>query len=156
MNAMRETVLTVCVVLIAIELFARLVPKTAMLNYVRGLIAVILLLSAVSTISGLDIRLPTAGELAADENSALNEYLSQNYEETVKRQAKNYLTGLLETIEVAPREIQIFTDKNTDGSIIITKIQIVAAYEVDRTRALALLKNVVGKETELEVKLHGT
>lgn len=155
MNTIQETALTVCVVLIGTELFARLVPKNSMLNYVRGLIFVILFLSAASAVSGLDFSLPPAGALTAEGNGELAEYLSHSYEDTVKTETRAYITGLLQTIEVTPKEIRIYTERNEEESISIKKITVITAYETDSARSKALLKNVVGKETVVEVKQDG-
>ena len=56
MNTLKATVLTVCIFLVAAEIIARFCPKNEMINFIRGLISVLLLISAVSSLFHLDIN----------------------------------------------------------------------------------------------------
>lgn len=155
MNTVQETALTVCTVLIGTELVGRLVPKNSMMKFVRGLVFIVLLLSAGAAIGKVDFQLTSPGSMAAFDNSELSEYLSQSYEDNVKQQVHTYIKGLLETIEVVPEEIQIYTNRDSADTITVERIVVVTTYETDKLRSKALLDNVVGEEIKVEVQLGG-
>ena len=85
------------------------------------------------------------------ENSELNEYLSESYQDSVQRESKSYIAGLLKTVEINPKKIEIFTDNTDSGSIRIDKIQIEVRNDADKARAAALLGNIKEEGTEVEV-----
>ena len=58
MNQVMESVLTVCVALVAAELLRRFCPEDQMVRFVSGLVALGLLLSLVGAATGLELDLP--------------------------------------------------------------------------------------------------
>lgn len=59
MNQVMESVLTVCVALVAAELLRRFCPEDQMVRFVSGLVALGLLLSLVGAATGLELDLPS-------------------------------------------------------------------------------------------------
>lgn len=151
MSAISASIFTVCVVLVAIELLCRFVSKSNVLQFIRGLITAMLLISLVAAFMGLDFDFSALGADEIQENEELSAYLDDAYQQTVQNETASYIDGLLATIEINAKEIDVFTDNDDDGSIIIEKIQIAVQDDTDRTRANALLKNVLDEGTDVEV-----
>ena len=72
MNTLKATVLTVCIFLVAAEIIARFCPKNEMINFIRGLISVLLLISAVSSLFHLDINWNVAIDQAQEQQNELS------------------------------------------------------------------------------------
>lgn len=155
MNAIKESVLTLCIVLIAVEVLSRFIPKNDMTNFVRALISLLLIVSAVATVWGQELNFDFATGEGNIGDTQLNTYIGDKYEQAAQADTQAYIEGLLETIQIKSEKIQVFTDINADSSILIEKISIDVQYEVDKERAEALLKNVIGDEIEVEVKISG-
>ncbi len=155
MKEIQASVLTVCVLLVAVEVISRIAPPNKMIGFVRSLIITLLLVSAVSTWAGSDFQIDFADTSAA-ENDELQEYVNEQYENTVQEQMADYIAGLLETIQIENNKIEVFTDINESGSILIEKVRVVIRYENDRERAAALLKNTLGDELKVEVTANGS
>lgn len=155
MNAIKESVLTLCIVLIAVEVLSRFIPKNDMTNFVRALISLLLIVSAVATVWGQELNFDFATGEGSTGDTQLNTYIGDKYEQAAQADTQAYIGGLLETIQIKSEKIQVFTDINADSSILIEKISIDVQYEVDKERAEALLKNVIGDEIEVEVKISG-
>lgn len=155
MNEVKSTVLTICVVLIAAEIIARLVPKNRMIGFVRSLIITLLLLSVLKPFVSAEIDLGTLGEETAP-NTELTDYVNESYEGAVQQEMSSYIAGLLQTIQVETKEIRVLTDIKDEASISIEKIEVTTRYESDRERAKALLESTVGKDLEVEVKSDGS
>lgn len=154
MNDIKAAVLTICIVLVGTELISRFAPKDKMVTFVRSLIVTILLISAVMSLRGIDLDLG----ISIDEsgNEELNSYAQEQVDTAVKQQTGQYIEGLLQTIQIESKEILVFTDINDEGSILIEKVSVNVQYESDKDRALALLKNTVGSEFDVEVTANGS
>ena len=146
-----ETLLTVCVVLAASEIVCRLITNNSALKFLRGLIVILMLCSML--LSFRDINMEDWGydkELIT-ENDELSEYLNGSYQDSVQKESSAYITGLLKTVEIIPKNIEVFTDNADDGSIRIDKIQIAVKNDSDKARAAVLLGNIKEEGTDVEV-----
>lgn len=155
MNTLKATVLTICIFLVAAEVVARFCPKNEMINFIRGLISVLLLISAVTSLFHLDIHWNVAMDQAQEQQNELSGYIEDQVEDSAQRELEKSIRGLLATIDLKPEKIEIFTDITDVSSIVLTKVSATFFYESDARRADALLQNVLGEETEVEVKTDG-
>ena len=155
MSSITGTVLTICITVILTEVVARFSPKNNMISFVRALIFVLLFLSAIAGLFHMDVDFDWNANAGNSAGTELNEYLGDQYEQTVQRETSQYITGLLETIQLSAEEIEIKTDKQEDGSIIIQKITVTIWYEADRERTVAVLSGMMGNDIETEVKCLG-
>lgn len=155
MSSITATVLTICITVILTEVVARFAPKNNMISFVRALIFVLLFLSAIAGIFRMDLDFDWDGSGTAAETE-LGEYMGDQYEQAVQRDTVQYVTGLLQSIQLSAEEIDVKTDKHEDGSIIIQKITVTIEYEADRERTAAVLGGILGNEIETEVKCLGS
>ena len=155
MSSITGTVLTICITVILTEVVARFSPKSNMISFVRALIFVLLFLSAIAGVFHMDMDFDWTGNNGAAAETELNEYLGDQYEQSVQRETAEYVTGLLRTIQLSAEESEVMTDKHEDGSIIIQKITVTIKYEADRERTNAVLSGMMGNEIETEVKCLG-
>lgn len=75
MNQVMESVLTVCVALVAAELLRRFCPEDQMVRFVSGLVALGLLLSLVGAVTGLELDLPLSAAQGQRQQEELSSYL---------------------------------------------------------------------------------
>ena len=54
-----------------------------------------------------------------------------------------------------PEEIRVLTDRNEDGSIVLTEAAAVFAYPSESERAKVLLESVLGEEVRVTVETAG-
>ena len=155
MNTLKATVLTVCIFLVAAEIIARFCPKNEMINFIRGLISVLLLISAVSSLFHLDINWNVAIDQAQEQQNELSGYVEEQMEDSAQRELEKSIRGLLATIDLKPEKIEIFTDITDESSIVLTKVSATFFYESDAQRADADLPTVLGEQSEVEVKADG-
>lgn len=155
MNGVKETVLTVCIVMIAIELITRFGPKNDMLNFVRGLIFLLLLVSGISSLFHLDIDFSLVQARAQEENTELVEYVERQTELAVQEEWKRAIKSLLAAIQLEAKKIDIKTDITEDSSIVLTKVTVTFAYETEAQRGKLLLEKAFGEEIQVEVLVHG-
>ena len=155
MNGVKETALTVCIVMVAIELIARFGPKNSMLNFVRGLVLLLLLVSGVASLFRLDLDLSLGQARVQEENRELVEYVEQQAELAVQEEWKRSVEGLLAIIQLEAKKIEVNTDIAEDSSIVLTKVTVAFAYETEAQRGKLLLEKAFGEETQVEVLVHG-
>ena len=154
MNGITETVFTICVVLVAVELLCRLVSKSSALQFVRALIVVLLLLSLLSQLPNMSTGPPIHLAPSAAENDELSAYLDASYHTVVRRETAEYVETLLHTIEVKPLNIEALTENHRDGGIVIRQVTVYVQNTADQMRAAALLRNVLDEDTRLEVRIN--
>ena len=151
MNQVMESVLTVCVALVAAELLRRFCPEDQMVRFVSGLVALGLLLSLVGAATGLELDLP----LSAAQQEELSSYLEEQYQQAAQQDGEAYVQSLLAAAGLQAKEIQVSTDRNQDGSIVLTEVAAVFTYPVEGERASALLRNVLGEGVRVMVETGG-
>lgn len=154
MNGVLESLGGICVVLVASELAGRLCPQNAMVGFVRALAVLVLLLSAIFSLTGVDWDLSRPVQTVRETGEELSGYIEEQEGEALEKETEEYLSGLLKAANIPPEKIEAVTDIGEDGCIVLTKVSVVFTYESDRQRALGLLQNVLG-DTELEVKTSG-
>lgn len=155
MNTIKETVLMVCIILIAVELICKIVPDNNMLTFVKGLVFVMLFISIISSITNLDLSLNVSKEGIDISDNELYQYVEEQYEDSAVTQTREYIEELLYSIDIEYKEIEIFTDKNEDSSILIEKVRVELVYKSDKDRAKALLEGALGEDVKIEVKISG-
>lgn len=155
MNTIKETVLMVCIILIAVELICKIVPDNNMLTFVKGLVFVMLFISIISSITNLDLSLNVSKEGIDISDNELYQYVEEQYEDSAVTQTREYIEELLYSIDIEYKEIKIFTDKNEDSSILIEKVRVELVYKSDKDRAKALLEGALGEDVKIEVKISG-
>lgn len=155
MSSITATVLTICITVILTEVVSRFSTKNSMITFVRALVFVLLFLSAIAGFFHMDLDFDWNANAGGGAETELNEFLGDQYEQTVQKETAQYVTGLLSTIQLSAEEIEIKTDKHEDGSIIIQKITVTIQYEADRERTAAVLNGMMGNEIETEVKCLG-
>jgi len=145
---------TMCSVLIASELIARLCPKDSMLGFVKALVALVLAASLGAALLSADWDWPSeAAEL--DQNSELAEYMQEQYTSAAQEEVNGYLRGLLGSAGLEAKKIRADIHINEDGSISCTKVSLTFTYGSDARRARALLENVL-EGVDLEVAADDT
>ena len=77
MNQVMESVLTVCVALVAAELLRRFCPEDQMVRFVSGLVALGLLLSLVGAATGLELDLPLSAAQGQRQQVAIGRPVAQ-------------------------------------------------------------------------------
>ena len=153
MNQVMESVLTVCVALVAAELLRRFCPEDQMVRFVSGLVALGLLLSLVGAATGLELDLPLSA--AQRQQEELSSYLEEQYQQAAQQDGEAYVQSLLAAAGLQAKEIQVSTDRNQDGSIVLTEVAAVFTYPVEGERASALLRNVLGEGVRVMVETGG-
>lgn len=155
MNRVLESVLTVCVVLITTELLRKFCPENHMVRFVGSLVALSLLISAVTALLSLDIDVSLSEVRVENQQEELVSYVEEQYEQAVEQDAKDYVKGLLASAGLEAKEILVLTDRNEEGSIVLTEVTAVFTYPSDQERAKALLQNVLGEEVRVTVESDG-
>ncbi len=155
MNTVLKSFIAVCSVLMATELAGRLCSKNAMVKFVRALAALALLASVLTGISPLDWDFSGSEQKAEQAREELSGYVEDQLEEAAKEDAQSYLSGLLAAAGLEAEKMELVTDIGENGSIVLTKVKVVFAYESDAERARALLSQTIGEETEVEVQTNG-
>lgn len=155
MSRVMETLLTVCTVLIAGELLQKLCPEDKMLRFVGSVVALGLLIAAVSAVLDLDLQVSLSQVPAQRQQEELTSYLEEEYQQAAQSDGEAYLRGLLASAGLQPEEIRVLTDRNQDGSIVLTEAAAVFAYPSDSERARVLLQNVLGEEVRVTVETAG-
>lgn len=155
MNAVVESMVAACVVLGSAELVEKLCSENAMVKFVRGLLALVLILSVVSGAASLDWDFSLSGSETAAAREELSSYLEDRIDAVFAEKEEEYLRGLLAVAGIEAEKIRLDTDIGEDGSIVLRKVSLLFVYESDAERARALLRNTLGEETEVEVQIDG-
>lgn len=156
MNSVMETLIAACVVLGSAELVEKLCSESTMVKFVRGLLALVLLLSIISGIASLDWDFSLANGKTDGAREELSAYLEEQVDSLFEKREEEYLRGLLAAAGIETEKIQLDTDIAEDGSIVLRKVSLLFAYESDAERARALLRSTMGEETEVEVQIDGS
>ena len=155
MSGFLETVLAVCAALIAAELIGRLCPENSTVQFVGGLVALILLVSAVANLLNLDVDLSFSGTQMARQEEKLTSYVEERLEDAAQSDGEAYVEGLLAVAGLQAEKIQVLTDRNDDGSIVLTEVAVLFYYPSDGERAQVLLENALGGEVTVTVETEG-
>lgn len=142
---------SVCGVVILIEVAACFCGENEMLRFLRGLSILLLLLSlGFSAVrADWDLSLPQAEAAARGEE--LQSYVTDQIKLSAGEETAAYLKGLLAAAGLQAEKIEPHTSILEDGSIVCDKVGLLFRYQSDRERAAALLQNVLGDEIEVEV-----
>ena len=151
MNTVLKSVLTLCTVLIATELVRKFCPEDRMTRFVGSLVALSLLISAVGTVLSLDVEFSLSGVEVEKQQEELSSYV----EEQVEQAAQQDVEKLLATAGLEAKEILVLTDRNEEGSIVLTEVAAAFTYPSEGERAEVLLRNVLGEEVRVTVKTDG-
>lgn len=144
---------TMCSVIIAAELLSRACPKDRMLDFVRALVTLALITSLCAALISADWDWPS--ELAeVEENSALTDYMEDQYTAAARDEVERYIKGLLASAGLEAKKIRADIHITEDSSISCTKASLTFAYESDARRARALLESVLDG-VPLEVTVDG-
>lgn len=155
MSGFLGTVLAVCAALIAAELIARLCPENSTVQFVGGLVALILLVSAVANLLNMDVDLSFSGTQMARQEEKLTSYVEERLEDAAQSDGEAYVEGLLAVAGLQAEKIQVLTDRNDDGSIVLTEVAVLFYYPSDGERAQMLLENALGEEVTVTVETEG-
>ena len=142
---------SVCGVILLIEVATRFGGENEMLLFLRGASVLLLLLSLGFSVvhADWDFSLPNAE--TAERGEELSEYVTEQIEQSAKEELTAYLKGLLAAAGLQAEKIEIETTILEDGSIVLDKVGLLFRYQSDRERAVPLLRNVLGDEVEVEV-----
>lgn len=152
MNTVMESVLTVCVVLISTELLRKFCTENHMVRFVGSLVALSVLISTVGTLLSVDVDFSLAGEQTQNQQEELTSYVEEQYEQAAQQDWEEYIKGLLATAGLEAKEIRVLTDRNEEGSIVLTEVTAVFQYSTEEERARALLQNVLGEGLRVTVE----
>ena len=152
MNTVMESVLTVCVVLISTELLRNFCPENHMVRFVGSLVALSVLISTVGTLLSVDVDFSLAGEQTQNQQEELTSYVEEQYEQAAQQDWEEYIKGLLATAGIEAKEIRVLTDRNEEGSIVLTEVTAVFQYSTEEERARALFQNVLGEGIRVTVE----
>lgn len=145
----------VCAVLAAAEVIGWLCPKNSMLSFVRGLAVLVVVLSTAAPIFKIDWSVSAANGKFEYEQNELSVYIEEETARAAQSELVEYLTGLLGAAGMSAEKIEVETDIDGDGCIVLTKARLVFEYDSDCERARVLLKNTLDGTVELEVKTDG-
>ncbi len=81
MNAVMESILTVCLVLIVTELLQKFCPEDQMTRFVGSLAVLAVTLSAVGSLLSLDVELPISQESSLRQQEELASYVEEQVEQ---------------------------------------------------------------------------
>lgn len=142
---------SVCGVILLIEVVTRFGGENEMLLFLRGVSVLLLLLSLGFSVlhADWDLSLPNAETAARGE--ALSDYVTEQIDQAAKEELTAYLKGLLAAAGLQAEKIKLETTILEDGSIVLDKVGFLFRYQSDRDRAVPLLRNVLGDEVEVEV-----
>lgn len=155
MNTVLKSVLTLCTVLIATELVRKFCPEDRMTRFVGSLVALSLLISAVGTVLSLDVEFSLSGVEVEKQQEELTSYVEEQMEQAAQQDVQTYVEGLLATAGLEAKEILVLTDRNEEGSIVLTEVAAAFTYPSEGERAEVLLRNVLGEEVRVTVKTDG-
>ena len=155
MNTVLKSVLTLCTVLIATELVRKFCPEDRMTRFVGSLVALSLLISAVGTVLSLDVEFFLSGVEVEKQQEELSSYVEEQVEQAAQQDVQTYVEGLLATAGLEAKEILVLTDRNEEGSIVLTEVAAAFTYPSEGERAEVLLRNVLGEEVRVTVKTDG-
>jgi hypothetical protein len=155
MNTVLKSVLTLCTVLIATELVQKFCPEDRMTRFVGSLVALSLLISAVGTVLSLDVEFSLSGVEVEKQQEELSSYVEEQVEQAAQQDVQAYVEGLLATAGLEAKEILVLTDRNEEGSIVLTEVAAAFTYPSEGERAEVLLRNVLGEEVRVTVKTDG-
>ena len=155
MNAVMESILTVCLVLIVTELLQKFCPEDQMTRFVGSLAVLAVTLSAVGSLLSLDVELPISQESSLRQQEELASYVEEQVEQAAEEDLEAYVQGLLGTVGLQAKEIQVFTDRNEDGSIVLTEVAAAFQYSSQEEQARVLLQNVLGEDVVVSVTVEG-
>ena len=155
MNTVLKSVLTLCTVLIATELVRKFCPEDRMTRFVGSIVALSLLISAVGTVLSLDVEFSLSGVEVEKQQEELSSYVEEQVEQAAQQDVQTYVEGLLATAGLEAKEILVLTDRNEEGSIVLTEVAAAFTYPSEGERAEVLLRNVLGEEVRVTVKTDG-
>lgn len=155
MNTVLKSVLTLCTVLIATELVRKFCPEDRMTRFVGSLVALSLLISAVGTVLSLDVEFSLSGVEVEKQQEELSSYVEEQVEQAAQQDVQTYVEKLLATAGLEAKEILVLTDRNEEGSIVLTEVAAAFTYPSEGERAEVLLRNVLGEEVRVTVKTDG-
>lgn len=147
--------IAVCAVLAAAELVARFCSPNVMVDFVRGLAVLVLLVSGISGLFSVDWDLARPEIQAEQSQEELSGYVSDQLEEAAREDVSQWVRGLLASAQIEAEKIVPEIDITEDGSIVLKKVSALFAYQSETERAGALLRNILGEETEVEVQTDG-
>lgn len=152
MNAFLQTIVALCAALLASELLQRLCPEDAAVRFAGGLAALFLLLSAAASLFSLDWDLELSAAPIQRQQDQLSSYVEERYEEAAQQDGESYVQGLLAAAGLQAKEIRVKTDRNAQGSIVMTEVAVRFVYPSEAERARALLSGVLGDEVRITVE----
>ena len=82
----------------------------------------------------------------------MTSYVEEQYEQAAQQDWEEYIKGLLATAGLEAKEIRVLTDRNEEGSIVLTEVTAVFQYSTEEERARALLQNVLGEGIRVTVE----
>ena len=126
-----------------------------MVRFVGSVVALGLLISAVGAALDLDLDFSLTQASVESQQDELNSYLEEEYQTAASQDGEDYVMGLLAAAGLQPEEIRVLTDRNEDGSIVLTEAAAVFAYPSESERAKVLLENVLGEEVRVTVETAG-
>lgn len=147
---------SLCALLLATELIARLAPKNKMLGFARALAVLVLLASSAAALAGSSWQWPDPARPEAWENQELEDYVEDQYKAAGEERCRQYLQGLLGAAGLEAKKILPHININEDDGIVFTGVEVWFRYESDAQRARALLFGALGQEVEIEVMWDGT
>lgn len=147
--------LSVCAVLLSVELLGRLCPKNDMVRFTRSLAVLALLVSVVAGVFSLDWDFSGPARDPEQAGEELSGYVEESLRAAAEGEMESYLRGLLGAAGLEAEKIRLSTDIGEDGSIVLTKVTVLFSYRSDGERAQALLRNALGEEIQMEVQTDG-
>lgn len=155
MSGIGETVFTICVTLIAVEVISRFCPENSMVGFVKALVSVMLLTAAISAVLNLNLDFSLSSETAKDSQTELSQYVEGQVQSGVEAELKNSVEGILRAIDLVPEKTEIFTDISGESGIVLSKVCVTFQYDTDAQRAKVLLEQTLGDDVQVEVKTDG-
>lgn len=151
MNGWMETLLTICGALIATELLRRFCPEDKMVRFAGSLVALLLLLSGVVSLVSQDWDFSLSTMDSQRQQEELLSYLDDAYQQAAQADAQQSVEELFAAAGLEAEKIEIFTDRNQDGGIVLTGVAASFTYPSQGERAKALLQNVLGEDVQVEI-----
>ena len=154
MNVFKEAV-AVCGGILILELATRLCDNEQLVRFVRSLAVLVLLLSTVTGFFSVDWRDTISVPSTDPVSEELTGYVQEATQDAVEQRAVQEIQGLLATVGLSPKKIQVRANIGVEGSIVLDRVYLEFPYETDVERARALLKGVFDGKTKVEVELDG-
>ena len=155
MNTFLETTLAVCGALAAVELLRRLCPEDSAARFAGGLAALYLLASGAAALFSLELDLKSPRAQAQRQQEEFSSYVEGRYQQAAQEDGEAYVRGLLAAAGLSAKELQIKTDRNEEGSIVLTEVAVLCSYPAEEERARALLENALDGEVRVLVEAGG-